>query len=195
MNFQVLSSQTIELERDQVSILGPKLELHDCNVISEADGRGMAFPGLRMHGGVFDQKKALRDFHFQGVHFLHVRFMGKYIGCDFGDWEDMDRSSVSECDFSSARLQDCRFLNCDMEGVLIPKWPCFCLFHPAEARDFVISQQWPNKIGLTLDIYTDSDLECVAVLGDAGVLAKENGLTLSEIRGLLQRIPGLTIVD
>ncbi|NRS50825.1 hypothetical protein [Brevibacillus sp. HB2.2] len=195
MNSQMLSSQTIELERDQVSILGPKLELHNCTVISETDGRGMVYAGLRMHGGIFDQKQALRDFHFQGVHFLRVRFMGKYIGCDFGDWEDMDRSSVSECDFSSARLQDCRLLNCDMKGILIPKWPCFCLLNPAEARDFVISQQWPKKIGLTLDIYTDSDRECVAIIGDASVLAKESGLSLSEIRALLQIIPGVNIVD
>ncbi|TQR34816.1 hypothetical protein [Brevibacillus brevis] len=96
---------------------------------------------------------------------------------------------------SSARLQDCRLLNCDMKGILIPKWPCFCLLNPAEARDFVISQQWPKKIGLTLDIYTDSDRECVAIFGDASVLAKESGLPLSEIRALLQIIPGVNIVD
>ncbi|WP_018759775.1 hypothetical protein [Paenibacillus terrigena] len=195
INSQVLSSQTIELERDQVSILGPKLELHNCTVISETDGQGMVFAGLRMHGGIFDQKQALRDFHFRGVHFLRVRFMGKYIGCDFGDWEDMDRSSVSECDFSSARLQDCRLLNCDMKRIFIPKWPCFCLLDPAEARDFVISQQWPKKIGLILDIYTDSDRECVAVFGDASEWAKKSGLPMSEIRELLQTIPGLHIVD
>ncbi|MFD7522203.1 hypothetical protein [Paenibacillus chitinolyticus] len=86
-------------------------------------------------------------------------------------------------------------MNRDMKGILIPKWPCFSLFNPAEARDFVISQQWPKKMGLILDIYTDSDRECVAVFCDAGVLAKESGLPMSEIRELLQTIPGLHIVD
>ncbi|MFM9281823.1 MerR family transcriptional regulator [Paenibacillus jiagnxiensis] len=107
----------------------------------------------------------------------------------------MDRSSVSECDFSSASLHECRLLNCDMKGILIPKWPCFCLLDPAEARDFVVSQQLPKKMGLILDIYTDTDRECVAIIGDASALAKESGLPLSEIRALLQTIPGLNIVD
>ncbi|MFM9281824.1 hypothetical protein [Paenibacillus jiagnxiensis] len=69
MDFQALSGQTIELERDQVSILGPKLELHDCTVISETDGKGMVFAGLRMYGGIFGQKQALENFHFQGAFF------------------------------------------------------------------------------------------------------------------------------
>lgn len=49
--------------------------------------------------------------------------------------------------------------------------------------------------GLTLDIYTDSDRECVAIIGDASELAKKSRLPLSEIRALLQTIPGLNIVD
>ncbi|MFB0844124.1 hypothetical protein [Paenibacillus oleatilyticus] len=195
MNIQVLSSQTIELERNRVSILGPNLEMHDCTVISEADGKGLTFVGLRMHGGVFHQKRALKDFHFQGAHFSRVRFMGNYLGCDFGDWDDINRSSVSECDFSSARMHECRLLNCDMKRIHIPKWPCFCLSNPAEARDFVNSQSWPKKIGLILDIYTDEDRECVATFGDASVLAKESGLPLSEVRSLLMVIPGIHIID
>ncbi|MCM3270310.1 hypothetical protein [Paenibacillus elgii] len=195
MNNQVLSSQTIQLERNQVSFLGPNLEMHDCTVISEADTKGLTFVGLRMHGGIFHQKRALKDFHFQGAHFSRVRFMGNYLGCDFGDWDDINRSSVSECDFSSARMHGCRLLNCDMKGIHIPKWPCFCFSNPAEARDFVNSRSWPKKIGLILDIFTDEDRECVATFGDASVLAKESGLPLSEVRSLLMVIPGIHIID
>lgn len=60
--------------------MGPKLELHDCTVISETDGRRMVFAGLRMYGGIFNQKQALKNFHFQGARFLRVRLVGKYSG-------------------------------------------------------------------------------------------------------------------
>lgn len=192
---EIVVNQTVRLASDQVSVLGPNLELRDCVVVSEANSDGVAFAGAAMIGGVFDQRTPLEDFHFERVHFRGVRFVGTYSGCDFGDWDDMQKSSVTECDFSESSLNNCRFLNCEMAEIKTPSWPCFILSNPALARDFVKSKSWPRKIDMVLDIYTDTDPQCVAVVGNADVLALDSSLTAAELRTLLQEIPGIGIRD
>lgn len=44
MDIQVLSSQTIELERNRVSILGPNLEMHDCTVFRRLMAKAWLLP-------------------------------------------------------------------------------------------------------------------------------------------------------
>ncbi|MDO3526556.1 hypothetical protein ACNRBH_25555 [Ralstonia pseudosolanacearum] len=153
----------------------------------------MVFSGVVMIGGVFDQKIRLEDFPFQKIHFSKVTFKGEYFGCDFGDWDDVNVSSVSDCDFSEARMHGCRFLNAEMTGIVMPPWPCFCLNDPSKARDFVMSKPWPKSMGLTLDIYTDTDPECVAIVADASVMADKDKISLDEVRALLKDIPGMRI--
>lgn len=75
----------------------------------------------------------------------------------------------------------------------MPPWPYFCLSDPAKARGFVMSKSWPKSMGLTLDIYTDTDPECVAIVANASVIADKNKLSLDEVRALLEGIPGLEI--
>lgn len=193
MRDEKLFDQVVDLAEDEVSVLGPDLELNDCSVVSHADTRGIAFAGVVMVGGVFDQKIRLENFPFQNAHFSKVKFKGEYFGCDFGDWDDVRISSISGCDFSEARLHGCRFLNADMKGIVTPPWPCFCLRDPSKARDFVMSKSWPKSMGLTLDIYTDTDPECAAIVANASVIADKDKLSLDEVRALLEGIPGLEI--
>ncbi|WP_253760520.1 hypothetical protein [Ralstonia solanacearum] len=193
MRDKKISRQVVELGEVGVSVLGPNLDLNNCSVISRADTRGVVFGGVTMIGGVFDQKIRLEDFPFQKVHFSKVKFKGEYFGCDFGDWDDVSVSSISDCDFSEASMHGCRFLNSDMKGMVMPPWPCFCLSDPAKARGFVMSKSWPKSMGLTLDIYTDTDPECVAIVANANVIADKNKLSLDEVRALLEGIPGLEI--
>ncbi|MEZ0191460.1 hypothetical protein AB9X41_19815 [Ralstonia solanacearum] len=110
MRDKKISRQVVELGEVGVSVLGPNLDLNNFSVISRADTRGVVFGGVTMIGGVFDQKIRLEDFPFQKVHFSKVKFKGEYFGCDFGDWDDVRVSSISDCDFSEASMHGCRFL-------------------------------------------------------------------------------------
>lgn len=191
----VIVEQTLLLDSDQLNVLGPDLELRGCAVVSEADSVHLAFAGATIIGGVFDQRTPLEDFHFERAHFRSVRFKGSYFGCDFGDWDDVQKSSISDCDFSEANLHNCRFLNCDIAGIRTSRWPTFIFNNPSAARDFVRSNAWPRSIGSILDIYTDTDPQCVAMIGNAEVLAGDASLTADEIRSLLRDIPGVQILD
>ena len=195
MRDQIVRNEVIRLDEDLVTVLGPNLELNDCTVESFADNRGLVIAGVVMSGGVFDQRVRLENFHFEKIVLKNVRFKGEYVGCDFGDWDDVQVPRISSCDFSATILHECRFLNCDMAHMVTPKWPCFRLINPADARDFVKSKSWPKGIGLMLDIYTDTDPECVALVVNAGAMSEDSKMPLDQLRVMLEEIPGIEIED
>lgn len=192
---QRLAHQKIVLTDDEVNVLGPCLEMDECHIASDCEEKALLIMGVRMKGGVFEQSRTLSNFRFKNAHFDGVKFYGKYSGCDFGDWDSEEQSSIVNCDFSGARLDGSRFLRCKPESIGFPKWPCFTMIDPSAARQFVLSQSWPGRIGMVLDIYTDVDPECVAITGDAERIAKKNKVLLSDFRDLLVKIPGILIVD
>ena len=193
MNFKdtCLIRQEVILDDDVVNALGPGLILDHCHIISNATSRAILIGGFTMNGGVFDQKHSLQNFHFERAHFSGVRFTGSYSGCDFGDWDSSERPSIVDCDFTEAKLDGVRFLQCDVSRIQFPKWPCFVIVNPVSVREHVLAQSWPNQIGLTLDVYTDEDPECVAVVGDAARIAKQNNVPLDDLRDLMMQIPGI----
>jgi len=191
-----LSNERLLLSNVEVNSLGPALELEQCEIVSDCREKSLVIPGMEMVGGKFvQQDRTLSNFHFENAHFRGVSFSGNFSGCDFGDWDSTEKSSIADCDFSEARLEGCRFLNCDMDTIELPRWPCFTIVGLADARDFVLGYQWPGKVGITLDVYTDNDPECVAICGDAEQMAKASGIVLEHLRASLQLIPGVRIID
>jgi hypothetical protein len=191
-----LCGQRLLLSNVDVNFLGPNLILDECEVHSDCENKALVISGLTMSGGrFFQQSHTLVDFHFQRAHFAGVQFIGSLAGCTFGDWDSVQNSSIQGCDFTEAKLADSRFLNCDVKSIRFPKWPGFTLVQPSAARDFVLSRPWPSKTRIALDVYTDHDPECVAICGDAAQLAKSDDVLLNELRALLQRIPGIQIID
>lgn len=197
MNFknQHLSQREISITDDEVNVLGPDLVLEGCSILSSCTAEALVIAGLRMKEGAFDQRSPLSNYHFERAHFEGVSFVGSYSGCDFGDWDSDQKSSIVNCDFTNARLDGCRFLRCKTETIRFPKWPYFTIINPGAARQYVLSQSWPGRVATTLGIYTDVDPECVAITGDAERIAKKNKLALSDFRDLLAKIPGILIVD
>lgn len=192
----VVTGQRLMLSNLDVNILGPGATLECCDVYSDCASAALVVAGLDMIEGSFTQQdRPLTEARFKKAYFTGVRFSGSFTDCDFGDWEAPERPHVADCDFSDAKLDGCRFLHCDVDIIKFPKWPGFTLTHPAAARDFVLARQWPAKVGMILDIYTDTDPECVAISGDGARIAKKAGISTAELRDLLQPIPGMKIID
>lgn len=181
-----ISDKELTLTNVEVNVVGPEVVFERCTVHSDCAGGALIVAGLTMVEGEFIQKRRLANFHFSRAHFHGVKFSGNFVGCDFGDWDTTEKASVQGCDFSQATLDGCRFLNCDMQTIRIPKWPCFTIFNPSQARDFVLGRDWPSSVGDILDVYTDEDPECVAICGDAVRIA-EKKLCAS------RRVPGVAI--
>lgn len=195
LNNVQLSNQEIKLTGDEVHALGPGLILTRCDVISDGDFNSLIVAGMTMVGGRFIQEAVLTNFHFAYAHFLGIKFSGSYSGCDFGDWDAVEKASIEECDFTDANLDGCRFLNCDVQTIKFPKWPGFTIINPAAALSHVSSFQWPERLGSLMFIYADNDPECSAICGDAERIAKKYGLGLDELRDLLVLVPGIQILD
>ncbi|SFG89896.1 hypothetical protein SAMN05518865_1222 [Duganella sp. CF458] len=193
MQNKIVSGEVIELEQNSVSLLGPNLELLNCSVVSRTAAKGISLRGLNMAGGTFTQQVRLSDFHFHNAHFQNVKFRGEFWGCDFGDWDDQAKSSITNCDFSDSMMHGCRFLNSDMKSIKLPGWPHFCIFNPADAREFVLETNWPGDLDVTLDVYTDVDPECQAIVSNAEILAADNGILVDDLRRLLEQVPGISI--
>lgn len=187
----------IDLKKDLVTMLGPGLELQDCIVESHADAKGLILAGIIMTGGSFQQHVRMTNFHFEKASFRGVKFKGEFFGCDFGDWNDANRPRIAGCDFLDASMHECRFLNCDMANIATPRWPFFQLSHPMRARAFVMSKSWPKGVGvgLALDVYTDTDPECAAIVVSAKIMAERSDIPLDHLRALLETIPGVEIKD
>lgn len=186
----VISGGVVGLDPDRIVIFGPGLVLEDCDFISDENAGGMGFRGMEMKGGRFVQTGKLKDFQFERVRFSGVSFSGDFLGCDFGNWDEPAAGAVADCDFSNATMHHCRFINCDVDSIRFPAWPCFVIRDPAKARDAVNSGSWPRTLGRALDIYSDVDPECVAAVGNAEVLAAGDGLSLDEVLELLTNVPG-----
>jgi hypothetical protein len=187
----VLSHQRILLSNSEMNVLGPELRLEQCNVISDTVGKGLIVAGFSMIGGTFEQRRALYNFHFKRTHFQGVTFSGVYVGCDFGGWEPSEMASIENCNFIDATLDGCRFLNCETKTIKFARWPCFTIHNPNMAREYVLSQKWPVKVGIVLDVYTNMDPECVAICGNAASISKNSSVSLEDLRILLAMIPNI----
>lgn len=192
---QVLNSEVLELASDSSSVLGPGLILNSCIVDSRVPAEYIIIAGLTMTDGNFNQQVELKDFHFENAHLNNVIFTGKFIGCDFGDWDDTSTSSISNCDFKDCYLDGVRFLNADVDTITLPKWPHFFIRSPEKCNPNIDTQSLPKKLGITLNVYFDEEPECSAIVGNAQRLAEENEISIDEIRKILSSIEGIEIKD
>ena len=192
---QVLNSEVLKLENDNPSVLGPGLILNSCILDSKIPADCMIIAGLTMISSNFNQHVELKDFHFENAHLNNVIFTGKFIGCDFGDWDDTSKSSINNCDFKDCHLDGVRFLNADVDTIALPKWPHFFIRSPEKCDPNINIQGLPKKLGITLNVYFDEEPECSAIVGNAQRLADENGISIDEIREILSSIEGIEIKD
>jgi hypothetical protein len=192
---QVLSDRVIDLDATEVHTLGPNLKLERCTIHSHCTTRSLIASDTQMLGGSFNQKKVLRNYPFDRVIFQGVKFTGKYVGCDFGSKSRDLQGQAVDCDFSEARVHDSSVYDCPPDRIGFPMWPRFSIAHPRDARAYVMSQEWPSRLGTAMDVYTDVSPRCTAVFGDASELAKECGIGEAELRARLEKIPGIVIID
>lgn len=192
---QVINDSVIELDAKEVHMLGPNLRLENCTINSDCTTRSLIASSTEMIGGVFNQRKVLKNFQFDRVIFNRVKFTGTFIGCDFGNNSESLPGKALDCDFSQAKICDSRVFGCNPERIGLPVWPRFTIVNPYLARDYVTSQVWPADLGIRMGVYTNNSPRCNVIFGDAAAFAKEYKVDRDDLRPLLEKIPGIVIVD
>jgi hypothetical protein len=117
-------------------------------------------------------------------------------GSDFGRWpydEDTERGGIEDCDFTGARLDACRFIDCDIRTLKFPSWPYFTLLDPIRRKSELLARQWPGTAHLTMEALMMSPPQTVAATYSATVLAKRAGTTEDAIRAVLGTLDGVIL--
>lgn len=187
---QTLSYETLTLPHDKVTTLGPNLILNSCILQSETTGEGIILAGVKLNSCKFYQKIPLSNFQFERIHLKDVTFYGTFLGCDFGDWDSTQSSSVEDCDFTQTELDGCRFLNCNMSSIKLPEWPniSFILNQPShKSISSLIKPNGPLKLKEKLNLFLDQDPECKAIVISANTLSRKCDLSLDELKKVLMK--------
>jgi hypothetical protein len=191
----LLTGKDIEFNNTDMHFLGPNLILKDCNLIIKSKKKGFGVVGFEMTGGSFEIKSNLSDIQFDQAKFEGVKFLGCFSGIDFGWYDSSEPGWIKNCDFTGATLDACRFLNTDMATIALPRWPMFSIPDPVRIASWVRARKWPSNLETVLEIASDVESGCSASVDNAQMLADADGVSLAEMRALLDPVPGIVIVD
>jgi hypothetical protein len=138
-------------------------------------------------------KGQLKTVRWGPIRFKGCRFKGRFAGNDFGFREDdLDRlksGGIEDCDFSEAELNGCRFFNCDMSTIRLPRWPCFTFLDARRHGTELGQQAWPGSFGSVIKVVCDAPEGTVASTWHAPTVAESMDTTVEELRAALARGP------
>ncbi|WP_051560333.1 pentapeptide repeat-containing protein [Marinobacterium jannaschii] len=169
-------NELIRLNQGENAYLGTEAFLVNCKIESRVGSRSLSISGARFLGGEFHAKRKLSNVKFLGGKFENVKFFGSYKGCDFGYWDCWNEyGRMKECDFSDATLDQCRFINVDMEGIKLPKCSTICIIDPIGNSSTISSMDWPDELRIIKKVVLSETPECSAIIYNVDALLKEYG--------------------
>lgn len=190
-----IDNESIILDNSVVHFLGPKLTLTTCTVDLRLSGRQLAIVEAELVDCHIKVRRTLKNFPWCDASLRGCRFTGTLSGHDFGHWPDLyaPNGGIRDCDFSAAILDGCRFIECDIDSITLPTWPCFTIINPIARAADMLAIQWPGRLGILGEIYADSPPPgIVAVTHHAPTLVKGLGGTEEELKKALDSLGDVT---
>jgi hypothetical protein len=188
-----LENERLELGAGTIYFLGPRLTLRNCALVLRVPARNLIIPEARFLQCTIDVKKELKNFHWEHAILKGCRFTGRLTSNDFGRWPYSERApgSIEDCDFTEARLDECRFVGCDIHTLKLPSWPCFTLLEPARRSRELSAIAWPGTMGIAINGFARYPESTAAITYWAPSVAKWAGTTVVEIRTVIERLDGV----
>lgn len=188
--------ERLELKKGPIYWLGPDLTVRDSTIIISAAGRSLVPMSGQFINCSIQARGELKTVRWAPINFKGCRFTGRFTGNDFGFREDLDErdrlGGIEDCDFSEARLNGCRFRNCDMTTIRLPQWPCFTFLEPLRHVAELRRHAWPGVVGrATVEAVCESPVGTVAVTWHAPTVAEKMDTTVEELRAALETAPGI----
>ena len=191
---KTIIDEEIIIESNNCIFLGPNLKLVDCVVINKQTARNVLFLDAEMTGGTFYTKKQLKNWQEHSISFNNVTFKGNFLGCDLGGRSDQDENEhhglVKNCDFSNANMHLCRFFNADISSIKFAKWPFFTIINPSKVVTQIDNLNFSTELTWLINPSNHPD-ETTALLYNAELIAKETGVDIEVIKGLVSQIDGI----
>jgi len=189
---EIVGERLVLDDKNELYYLGHNLTLRDCTIIFRVATRALVITRVRFISCVIGVRQELRNFRWSGASLKGCRFTGRLFGADFGYWRESgaswDQASISDCDFSGARLDACRFHECDPGTVRFPPWPCFTILDPIGNSKKLGGVEWPGIFGsIIIKILHDQPASTVAVTFHAPSVAKRNETTAEALRAVIEK--------
>lgn len=174
--------------------MGPELVLRRCRLTLRNSAKCLHIAkNVRIVDCHIEVKKKLINFQsWLAAAITGCTFTGHFVGHSFGHWPDYgvycDNGWIENCDFSAAVLDGCRFMDCNIGSIKLPKWPCFTILHPCSQRSEIESIQWPGELRVWATVIAQSIDITTAIVNHAPGLAKQFSCTEEELREALIRL-------
>jgi hypothetical protein len=189
-----IESERVDLPKHAIYWLGPNVTFRRCTLVVSVAGRWLHLMSGRLVDCTIQAKSELTTVRWATMNLKGCRFKGRFTGNDFGFREDdLDKwriGGIEDCDFSEARLHGCRFFNCDMSTIRLPRWPCFTFMDPREHAEELRRHEWPGLFGQVIIKGLAKEPEgVVAETWHAPTIAEKLDTTAEELRAVMERLP------
>ncbi|HZH14928.1 MAG TPA: hypothetical protein VE057_11295 [Archangium sp.] len=162
-----LENERLELtDKGTLYFLGRNLTLTNCTLVLKVAASNLFIRDVRFINCTFEVKQELKNYQqWIRASLKGCRFKGRLSGCDFGHWPEYGNEpeyqlgAIEDCDFSEARLDECRFHGDDPRTLQFPKWPCFTLLEPIRRAAELRNLKWPERFGRSLVSLLDQSPE------------------------------------
>jgi hypothetical protein len=161
---QTITDQEIVLTNDQDYFLGPALTLENCRIAFRCAARNVRITRTKFINCQIDIRRKLINFQWFDNWLQGCIFRGYLRGNDFGHWPPAyaDMGGIQGCDFSQATLDLCRFVDCPIETISLPQWPCFTISNPRQNQSRFESVSSPVDLSFFSDPYIPPSENAVA---------------------------------
>ncbi|WP_434386784.1 hypothetical protein [Melittangium boletus] len=193
---RVLEGEHLELtDKTAICWFGPNVTLRGCTLVTNISARWLHLVSGTLSDCSIQAKSELKTLSWAAMKVRGCRFKGRFSGNDFGFREDVDErwraGGIEDCDFSEAVLNGCRFFNCDMRTIQLPRWPCFTFLDARRHATELARRAWPGSFDSVIRTVCDPPTGTVASAWHAPTIAKKSGTTVDELRAVLETAPGL----
>jgi len=189
-------------DRSQPYFIGPDSEFRNSKIDVAISAKGWILTRTRFIGCTIHVKRELKNFSFCDAYLENCRLRGRFTGCEFGLRIEKDRedgepplyypaAGIVDTDLSAARLDGCRFVNCDLSTLKLPRWPCFTVPDPEAVREQALELPWPGDSRIIPGVWRNQPEKTVASTWDARRVCKRYGATEEELKAVVSRIPGV----
>lgn len=189
-----IEGERLELtDKEAIYWLGPNVTLRGCTLVFSVSARWLHLVSGNLIDCTVQAKSELKTLPWAPMKLKGCRFKGRFGGNDFGFREDLDDrwklGGIEDCDFSEARLNGCRFFNCDMSTVRLPRWPCFTFMDPRGHAAELGLHGWPGRFGNLIEGLARIPDGTVAVTWHAPTVAEKLDTTAEELHAALEGVP------
>ncbi|WP_309897482.1 hypothetical protein [Archangium sp.] len=191
-----IEGERLELtDKKAIYWLGPNVTLRRCTLVTNISARWLLLVSGSLIDCTIHAKSELKTLPWAPMSVKGCRFKGRFTGNDFGfrlDLFDREKAGgIEDCDFSEAQLEGCRFFNCDMTSIRLPRWPCFTFLDARRHAAELARRAWPGSFDSVIRTVCDPPNGTVASAWHAPTIAKKSDTTVEQLRAALEGAPGI----